>query len=141
VVQVGATLTKSFTTSNGGGQRLTITRSKPPSTGVGFTGSPFPEGTSLAPGESRTVNVTFTPTSNGDQTDQWVLNADGTQGTLTVALRGTGAGGATDAGTGGGTTSGGHGCTASGGASLWPLVLLVGWMLRLRRRGSPVRAP
>ena len=92
VVQVGQSTTKSFTVSNGGGQRLTITRSKPPSTGVGFTGSPLPEGTSLAPGESKVVNVTFTPTSNGDQTDQWVLNADGTQGTLTVALRGTGSG-------------------------------------------------
>jgi len=115
---------------------VTITRSKPPSTGVGFTGSPFPEGTSLAPGASQPVNVTFTPTSNGDQADQWVLNADGTQGTLTVVLRGTGAGGANpDAGTGG-TTSSTHGCTSAAGASLWPLVLLVAWMLRPRLRAS-----
>jgi len=141
VVQVGSTLNKSFTARNGGGQRLTITRSKPPSTGVGFTGSPFPEGTSLAPGESRTVAVTFTPTSNGDQTDQWALNADGTQGPLTVTLKGTGAGGpssgdgGTDGGTGGGPSTA-KGCTSAAGASLWPLVLLVGWMLRPRRRGS-----
>ena len=137
VVQVGQSTTKSFTVSNGGGQRLTITRSKPPSTGVGFTGSPLPEGTSLAPGESKVVNVTFAPTSNGDQTDQWVLNADGTQGTLTVVLRGTGSGRRDradgDAGTGGGAPpSSDGGCTAAAGPMLWPLLLLVGWLLRPR---------
>ena len=91
VVQVGQSLTKSFTLSNGGGQRLTVTRSKPPATGVGFTGGPLPEGTSLAPGESLTVTVTFAPTANGDVTDQWALNADADQGAQTVTLRGTGA--------------------------------------------------
>ena len=148
-VQVGQGGSKSFTATNGGGQRLTITRSKPPSTGVGFSGSLFPEGTSLAPAEIWTLNVTFRPTANGDQVDQWVLNADGTQGTLTVTLRGSGfgapdagvpdagvpdAGPVIDGGLDGGTASspGGGGCSASGGASLWPLVLLLAWVLRPR---------
>ena len=65
VVQVGQSVTKSFTISNGGGQRLTITRSKPPAAGVGFTGGSLPEGTSLAPGESLAVNVTFAPPRTG----------------------------------------------------------------------------
>jgi iron transport multicopper oxidase len=137
-VQIGQSKAQSFTVSNGGGQRLTITRSKPPSTGVGFTGSALPEGTSLGPGESRAVTVTFAPTSNGPLTDQWVLNADGTQGTLTVVFTGTGAG-ATDpgtdggtAGTGGGISGASHGCTAAAGSALWPLLLLVGLLLRPR---------
>jgi len=101
----------------------------------------LPEGTSLAPGESRAVNVTFSPTSNGAQTDQWVLNADGSQGTLIVVFQGTGTG-STDAGSGngGGSDAGGggeapvasHGCTAAAGSALWPLLLLVGWLLRPR---------
>jgi len=140
VVQIGQNQTKSFTLSNSGGQRLTITRSKPPATGVGFTGSPLPEGTSLAPGESMTVNVTFAPISAGDQTDQWSLNSDvgGTQGGQTVVLKGTGAGTPTDGGTAsdGGTGGGGSsgGCAVAAGTSLWPLALLVAWLARPRRR-------
>ena len=145
-VRVGAGATQSFTASNGGGQRLTITRSKPPSTGVGFSGSPFPEGTSLAPGETRTLSVTFRPTANGDQVDQWVLNADGTQGTLTVSLRGSGigapdggvpdAGPVIDGGVDGGTAPSpdAGGCSATGGPSLWSLVLVLAWVLRPRAR-------
>ncbi len=139
-VRIGASATQSFTASNGGGQRLTITRSKPPSTGVGFTGAPFPEGTSLAAGESRTINVTFSPTGSGDQVDQWILNADGTQGTLTVTFRGSATGapdaGQPDAGPGtdGGVTpsSTSGGCSATDVESLWPLVVLVAWVLRPR---------
>ena len=135
-LRIGDSATQSFTASNGGGQRLTITRSKPPSTGVGFTGSPFPEGTSLAAGESRTINVTFSPTGSGDQVDQRILNADGTQGTLTVTFRGSAAGvpdAGQDAGpaTDGGVTpsSSSGGCSATDVESLWPLVFLVAWIL------------
>ena len=145
-VQVGQSEAKTFTISNGGGQRLTITRSKPPASGVGFTGSDLPEGSSLAPGESVTLSVTFAPTANGDAMDHWDLNADGDQGAQTVVLRGTGAGGsgesdggtAGDGGTGGGTPAGSRGgCTAAAGPVLWPLLLLGGSLVwpRRRRRG------
>jgi iron transport multicopper oxidase len=140
VVQIGANQTQSFTLANTGGQRLTITRSKPPATGVGFTGTPLPEGTSLAPGESMAVNVTFAPTSPGPQTDQWSLNSDvgGADGGQNVVLKGTGAGTPTDAGTGtdggtGGGASSSGGCTAAAGTSLWPLLLLVAWLARPRK--------
>jgi len=85
--------------------------------------------------------VIFAPTANGDVTDQWALNADADQGAQTVTLRGTGAGGpggtdagtGSDAGTGGGTPpSSDGGCTAAAGPVLWPLLLLVGWLLRPR---------
>ena len=160
-VRVGVVGTQSFTASNGGGQRLTITRSKPPSTGVGFSGSPFPEGTSLAPGETRTLSVTFRPTADGDQVDQWVLNADGTQGTLTVSLRGSGvgapdggapllpdAGPVIDGGVDGGTAPSpdAGGCSATGGPSLSSLVLVLAgflgftrWLGPARRRGGDPR--
>ena len=148
VVQIGASQTKSFNLSNSGGQRLTITRSKPPALGVGFSGSPLPEGTSLAPGDSVTVNVTFAPISVGDQMDQWSLNSDvgGAQGGQTVVLKGTGAGSpadggtASDGGTDGGASSSG-GCTAAAGTSLWPLLLLVAWLARPRRRNPAAAWP
>jgi uncharacterized protein (TIGR03382 family) len=151
-VQVGQSATKSFNISNGGEQRLTITLSKPPAAGVGFTGSDLQEGTSLAKGESLDVNVTFAPTVNGDVSDHWKLNADGDQGVQNVIFAGTGAGGpdpvdagtgadagtGSDAGTGGGGESD-SGCTSAAGPVLWPLLLLVGWMLLPRRARSSAR--
>jgi uncharacterized protein (TIGR03382 family) len=149
-VQVGQSVTKSFNISNGGEQRLTITLSKPPGAGVGFTGSDLQEGTSLGKNESLDVNVTFAPTVNGDADDHWRLNADGDQGVQNVIFHGTGAGGpdpvdagtGTDAGTGadggggGGPPGSDSGCTSAGGPVLWPVLLLVGWML-LPRRSRP----
>jgi iron transport multicopper oxidase len=146
-VQVGQSVTKSFNLSNGGGQRLTITLSKPPAAGVGFTGSDLQEGTSLAPDESMDVNVTFAPVVNGDVSDHWRLNADGDQGVQNVIFVGTGAGGqnppdagsGSDAGTGGGPPAAADdmgGCTSAAGPVLWPLLVLVGWML-LPRRSRP----
>ncbi len=149
-VQVGQTTTKSFNLSNGGGQRLTITLSKPPAAGVGFTGSDLQEGTSLAPGESMDVNVTFAPTANGDVSDHWRLNADGDQGVQNVIFVGTGAGGqdppdagtGSDAGTDGGPPARADdmgGCTSAAGPVLWPLLALVGWMIVSRRTRLPGR--
>jgi iron transport multicopper oxidase len=148
VVRIGDSQTQSFHVANTGGQRLTLTRSKPPASGVGFSGTPLPEGTSLAPGESMAVNVTFAPTSVGDHMDQWSLNSDvaGADGGQNVVLKGTGVGTptdggmATDGGTGGGASSSG-GCTAAAGTSLWPLVLLVGWLARPRRRNPAATRP
>jgi len=153
-VQVGQSVTKSFNISNGGEQRLTITLSKPPGGGVGFTGSDLQEGTSLGKNESLDVNVTFAPTVNGDADDHWRLNADGDQGMQNVIFHGTGAGGPdpVDAGTGSdagtGADAGGGplapvddagGCTSAAGPVLWPLLLLVGWMLLPRRSRPSVR--
>jgi iron transport multicopper oxidase len=141
-VPIGVTVTRSFSLSNGGGQRLTITHSKPPASGVGFTGSPLPEGTSLAPGQTMAASVTFAPTAVGTATDHWDLNSDGTEGPQTVVFSGIGAaaipagtdaGISTDAGTGGGAPAAKGGCTSAAGPVLWPLLLLVGWLLRPRR--------
>jgi iron transport multicopper oxidase len=148
-VPIGVSVSRSFNLTNGGGQRLTITRSKPPASDAGFTGSPLPEGTSLAPGQSMSASVTFAPTITGPATDHWDLNSDGTEGPQTVTFQGIGAapdagsdaGVATDAGTDTGTDGGtggvppaAHGgCTTAAGSVLWPLMLLVGWVLRPRR--------
>src|SRR5262249_53152783 len=100
------------------------------------------EGTSLAPGESMTANVTFAPMTTGNVTDHWDLNADGDEGAQTVTLRGIGvvdagapdAGTASDAGTGGGAPPASDGgCTSAAGPALMPLLLLLGGLLRHRR--------
>ena len=155
VVEVGEQPTRTFTVANGGDQRLTITRSKPPSAGVGFTGSPFPEGTSLTAGESRIVTVTFAPTANGAVTDVWSLNADGPQGPQTVTLRGAGAGAPTPLPDAGDTDDGGHpadgghaasprpesgGCSTSSGPPVWLLMLLAVPLIQGRATGPARRS-
>ena len=60
-------------------------------------GAPFAEtntcGSSLAAGASCTASVTFTPSANGAASGNLTVNSNASNGTLTVALSGTGTGG------------------------------------------------
>jgi hypothetical protein len=79
-----------LTVSNTGGTAVTITRSKPP-VGAGFSvDSPIPEGTSLAPGASIDVNVTYTASTLGPQTASWQLNATDGLGVRAITFTGDG---------------------------------------------------
>ena len=89
-VAVGSTSTKSFTVSNSGNTNLTITKSKPPTTGPFVASTILAEGTTLLPGESRTETVVFTPTAVGTVTDSWIINANDGTGLWSISFSGTG---------------------------------------------------
>lgn len=82
-VSVGATAVTSFNVTNAGGVNLTITKSKPPVSGVGFAAyTSLAEGTTIPPGQSITETVTFSPTTTGTASDAWILNSDDPSGQL-----------------------------------------------------------
>ncbi len=89
-VEVGKTVTKSFTVSNTGGTSVSITKSKPPSGGAFAATTTLPEGTTIAPGASLTEKVAFTPTAVGPATGVWVINGDDNSGLHEVAFSGAG---------------------------------------------------
>jgi hypothetical protein len=89
-VEVGKTATRSFTVSNTGGTAVTITKSKPPSGGAFAATTALPEGTTVAPGETLTETVAFTPTAAGPASGAWTINGDDTTGLHEVAFSGTG---------------------------------------------------
>ncbi|RPH65739.1 MAG: choice-of-anchor D domain-containing protein [Myxococcaceae bacterium] len=124
-VGVGQSKVLAFQLSNTGGSRVTVTKSKPPGLGVGFTNTDnLQEGSTIDAGETRTLHVQFQPQQGGAATDHWTINADGEQGVLSLEVTGTGAGG-------GGDTS--TGCSSVGGVTLWPLLGLLPWVRRRRR--------
>jgi MYXO-CTERM domain-containing protein len=126
-VAQGQTKVLEFQVSNTGGSQVTVTKSKPPGTGVGFTNTDnLQEGSTIGPGKTRTLHVQFQPQQAGPATDHWTINADGDQGVLTLELTGTGVGAS------GGDPS--KGCSSTGaGAALWPLLGLIPLALRRRR--------
>ncbi len=80
-----------FTVSNTGGSPITLTRSKFPVAGVGFTAtSALPEGTTLQPGTTLTESVVFAPIRRGKVTDSWSFNSDDGNGQKNVIFTGTG---------------------------------------------------
>ena len=129
--RVGETTKKSFTIKNVGGTRLRVNKSQPPGLEIGFDAvNQLPEGTTLDPGASMTLEVSFTPPKNGPAEDRWLITADDGQGAQEVALRGTG-----------GDQSSAGGCSSPGTAlAWWPSILLVPWLLRRRRaqRSTPM---
>ncbi|GAC1464882.1 MAG: hypothetical protein PVSMB5_06100 [Ktedonobacteraceae bacterium] len=89
IVAVGKTVTQTFTVANTGGSPLTITRSKPPIAGVGFTAtSSLAEGTVIPPGTKLTETVKFTPKSTKKVNDSWSLNGDDGGGVQNVVFSG-----------------------------------------------------
>ena len=115
-----------FTVKNTGGSRVTVTKSKPPGLNVGFEAlDSLQEGATIDPGATRTLHLQFAPQTPGSAADQWVINADGAQGILTVGLHGQG-----QTGSSGSSSSG---CSTTGAAALWPLLALLPWAA-LRRR-------
>jgi iron transport multicopper oxidase len=91
-VAVGQTATKSFTISNVGGTNVSITKSKPPVGGEFAATTTLPEGTTIAPGETLSEKVTFTPTAAGAANGLWVINGDDATGLHEVKFSGLGTG-------------------------------------------------
>ena len=73
---VGSSESRSFTITNTGGLAVAITKSKPPIGGAFTATTELSEGTTIAPGESVTETVKFTPTGTGPATDSWPINGE-----------------------------------------------------------------
>ncbi|HZE17305.1 MAG TPA: choice-of-anchor D domain-containing protein, partial [Mycobacterium sp.] len=73
---LGTTATRSFTITNTGGTAVTIEKSKPPFGGAFAATSSLPEGTTVAPGQTLTESVTFSPTVTGSASGVWLINGD-----------------------------------------------------------------
>jgi hypothetical protein len=90
-VEVGTTVSRTFTLANVGGSDVTINKSKPPF-GDEFTAtSALPEGTTLPPGQTPlTETVAFTPTAVGAATGDWQITGDDGSGLHQIDFTGTG---------------------------------------------------
>lgn len=89
-VTVGSSVSKSFTVTNTGGTAVEVTKSKPPNGGAFTATTSLSEGTTIAPGESMTETVKFTPTSAGSASAVWVLNGKDATGLHEVKFNGVG---------------------------------------------------
>lgn len=103
---------QTFTVTNTGNLTLTITKAAPPA-GAFTALNPIPEGQQLAPGESYTVSVTFTPFPPEDFTGTYEITTDTGQGPMNVSLTGTGV-----PGSGVPVTPPGGGWTLNGSAAM-----------------------
>jgi hypothetical protein len=89
-VEVGKTATRSFTVTNTGGTSITITKSKPPLGGAFAATTSLAEGSAIAPGESVTETVAFSPTTPGPASGVWLINGSDASGLHEVSFSGTG---------------------------------------------------
>lgn len=90
-VSLNGTAVASFSVSNTGGVDLTITKSKPPASGVGFTAiTSLAEGTTIPAGKTLTETVTYSPTAVGTTSDTWTINSSDSTGLQQVNFTGTG---------------------------------------------------
>ncbi|MGA2164268.1 MAG: choice-of-anchor D domain-containing protein [Solirubrobacteraceae bacterium] len=89
-VAIGASESKSFIVTNTGGTAVGITKSKPPIGGVFEATTSLSEGTTIAPGESLTETVKFTPTKAGAASADWPINGKDTTGLHDVRFNGVG---------------------------------------------------
>jgi hypothetical protein len=89
-VPVGSTVSKTFTITNTGGTNVTMTKSKPPLGGSFAATSTLSEGTTIAPGETLTETVAFSPTAPGGATGVWALNGTDTSGLHEIKFTGNG---------------------------------------------------
>ncbi len=87
---VGTSVAKTFTITNAGGTNVTITKSKPPFGGSFTATSSLPEGATIAPGETVTEVVTFTPSVVGSSAGTWEINSDDNTGLHQVQFSGSG---------------------------------------------------
>jgi putative cofactor-binding repeat protein len=67
-----------------------ITLSNISVSGAGFSGNGVPSGIILAPGQSATLNVTFSPAATGAVTGSAIISSDAMGSPINVALSGTG---------------------------------------------------
>ncbi|MGH2865507.1 MAG: choice-of-anchor D domain-containing protein [Solirubrobacteraceae bacterium] len=89
-VPVGSSKPESFTITNTGGTAVPITTSKPPIGGEFTATTSLSEGTTIAPGETLTETVKFTPTKPGPESAVWRINGQDTSGLHEVKLTGEG---------------------------------------------------
>lgn len=90
-VQVGSTASRTFTLTNAGGTAVNINKSKPPFGGDFAATTQLNEGTTIAPGQSVTETVTFTPPTTGPATaGTWAITGDDTSGPHMIQFTGTG---------------------------------------------------
>jgi hypothetical protein len=101
--QVGSSATESFTITNTGGTAVTIEKSKPPFGGAFAATTSLPEGTSIAPGQTLTESVTFSPTAAGPASGAWPITGNDGSGLHQVQFTGTGASPASGGSPGGGS--------------------------------------
>jgi iron transport multicopper oxidase len=97
-VAVGSTASRTFTISNVGGTTVTINKSKPPFGGAFGASTSLPEGTAIAPGQTVTETVTFTPTSAGPASAAWLITGNDVTGPQQVQFSGVGTAVASSAG-------------------------------------------
>ncbi len=86
-VQNGTSQTQSDTLSNTGGTSLTITQANVTGTGFSTTGLTLP--VTLAPGQSTTFSVVFSPQSAGSVSGNLALTNNGASSPLNIALSAT----------------------------------------------------
>ena len=89
-VPVGSSATRTFTVANVGGTSVEITKSKPPAGGEFAATTSLSEGSTIAPGESRSETVVFSPTVSGDATGAWAITGTDTTGPHEVDFSGVG---------------------------------------------------
>lgn len=89
-VAVGTSAIASLTFTNAGDSPMTITRSKPPTSGPFEVLDALDEGTSIPAGESRTIRVRFTPTTSGPASAAWSVNAGDGAGARSIPMAGVG---------------------------------------------------
>jgi hypothetical protein len=87
-VNVGSTSSQSISISNTGSSNVTV--SNVSVSGAGFNATGLPVGTVLTPGQSATVNVTFTPGGATAVTGGFTVTSNATDSTDTIAFSGTG---------------------------------------------------
>lgn len=90
-VPVGTTATQPFTITNAGATNLNITISKDPGGVNGFTATTsLVEGFVIAPGQTVTQRVDFTPTTTGQLSAEWAITGDDGGGRQVVTFTGKG---------------------------------------------------
>ncbi len=87
-VNVGTTGSSNVTLTNNGNSSVTI--SSVTATGAGFNASGVSAGTTLTPGQTATLNVTFAPTTAGSVTGSVTVASNATNSPTTITLSGTG---------------------------------------------------
>ena len=87
-INTGASSTLAVTLTNSGNSNVTI--SNVSISGAGFDPSGVPTGTILAPGQTATLNVTFTPAAPGSVTGNVTVTSDAQNSPTTISLSGVG---------------------------------------------------
>src|SRR5207302_4556314 len=87
-VSVGSTSTQSVTLTNSGSASVTVSQATVSGTAFTVTkGTPL---SSIAPGQSATLQIQFAPSSSGNLTGSFTVASDATNSPTTVYLAGTG---------------------------------------------------